>query len=170
MLQLRYQFVRILGEIVDWRDAQKYRPKRPGILCWKSFNRRALFRAGFARPLEDVRVGTSPALPIKLAEIATGAGKVNAKEHAVKADVKISQQSHWPVSPSGEAHSSLPLRIEPICGPGGVCRLRTGKRSSVGISGVVPAVRGGAFSTCPARWQLCCPPCRSIGRLKGRNE
>ena len=90
MLQLHYRIVGILGEIVDWRDAQKSRPKRPGILCRKSFHRGALFRAGFARPLEDGRVGTSPALPSKLAEIATGAGKVNAKEHSVKADVKMS--------------------------------------------------------------------------------
>ena len=105
MLQLHYRIVGILGEIVDWRDAQKSRPKRPCILCRKSFHRGALFRVSFARPLEDSRVGTSPSLPSKLAEIATGAGKVNVKEHAVKADVKISQQSHWPVAPSGEALS-----------------------------------------------------------------
>ena len=55
-LQIRYQIAIILVGIVAWRDAPKARQKRPGISCWKPINRRTLFRAGFARPLEDGRM------------------------------------------------------------------------------------------------------------------
>jgi hypothetical protein len=80
-------------------NAQKALPKRPPFR--NPFHRRMLFRAGFARLLEESDVRIAPPFPINFAEIAKGAWKVNSIKHFVKAHVNFPQHAHESIASSG---------------------------------------------------------------------